>query len=347
MRRHRLDRLTSSALRPEAVEAQRAWLELEAAGDLGPDDVDRALARVREQLAHLLGVRTHELVLTSGSVEATHTAVAGVMHRHGGGHLICTTADDRRVLDAARRWADDVTIVAVDEHGRIDPAVVAAEVRADTVLVCLPVVSADSGAVQPVRVLTRACRDRGIVTLLDAVAGVGRIGIDLADLGADLGIVDAAPFGGGLGAGALHVRRGVRIDPLLPGAEQRLRRGGPIAPGPSIGMGAAATAITGRSLLDEVQRAEELAIRLARRLGGLPGIEVADHVPDRIAGHLRLRLGHGEAAAVVERLAGSGIHLGCTVDGDLRCAPDWSCGDDAIDALDRAVTALGADRVDR
>lgn len=347
MRRHRLDRLTASALRPEAAAALGRWLELDATGELGPDDLDAALVRVRDQLAFLLGVRAHELVLTSGAVEATHTAVAGTLWRHDGGHLICTTADDRRMLDAAQRWADDVTIVATDRWGRIDPALVIAEIRADTVLVCLPVVSADIGAVQPVRELTRACRARGIVTVLDAVAAIGRIGVDLADLGADLGLIDAAPFGGGVGVGALHVRRGVRIDPLLPGADQRMRRGGPVAPGPAIAMGAAATTITGRALLGEVQRAEELTARLARRLAGVAGVEVLDHVPDRVSGHLRLRVADGPAVEVVDRLAGLGIELGCTVGGELRCAPDWSCDDEAPEALARALAGIGAGQLSR
>lgn len=338
MRRRRLDRLTASRLRPEAVEALHRWADAEAEGDLSGDDTDRMLDAVRRGIAHLMGTRRHEVVLTSGAVESAHSAVAGVVSRRGGGHVVCTAADEAPVLDAARRWADHVTVVATDEHDRIDPAQVRAEIRADTVLVCLPIVSAVSGAVQPVRAVTAACRDRGVLSLVDATTALGRIGVDLSDLGADLAILDGAPLGGGAGVGALHVRRGVRIDPLLPGPEQRLRRGGAVAVGPALALGAAAAAVTGAELLREAARAEELVGRLARRLTGVEGVEVVRPAPDRVAGHLQLAV--DDAPRLRDRLLEEGVELGCTAAGSLRCAPDWSCTPDDVDEAARVTRRL-------
>jgi cysteine desulfurase len=242
-----LDHASTSVLRGAARDAMRPFLE-SSFGDPGRLHAEGRTTRValetaREQVASCFGARPREVVFTSSGTEAVNTAIAGALARTPG-HVVTTAVEHSCVRDAVTRAAPDVTVVGVDGLGRFDAGSVVDVVRDDTSLVSVQLANHEVGTVQPVAEVCAAARDRGVLVHVDACAAAGHVPIDFAALGADLCSVTAHKLGGPLGAGALFVRRGLRIPPLLVGgAQERARRGGIENVPAWVGFGAAGAAV--------------------------------------------------------------------------------------------------------
>ncbi len=225
-----------------------------------------ALEHAREQVAAFFGARPREVVFTSSGTEAVNLAVFGAA---ASGHVVTTAVEHSSVRDAVARTGCEVTVVGVDRAGRFAVDEVVAAVRDDTSLVSVQLANHEVGTVQPVREVCEALRARGVLMHVDACAAVGHMPVEFPGL--DLCSVTAHKFGGPLGAGALLVRRGLRIAPLLVGgAQERARRGGIENVPAWIGFGAACAAV---DVGAEACAQRELIAVAARVAEIVPGVQ--------------------------------------------------------------------------
>jgi len=225
----------------------------------------------REEIAALLGASLEEVILTGGGTEAGNLAVIGasMARRERGTHIVVSRVEHHAVLHAAaalERRGFDVTYADVDADGRVDPDAIVASLRPTTVLVSVMHANNETGAIQPIGELGRRLRKRDILFHTDAVQTVGKLHIDVNDLGVDLLSLSAHKFHGPKGAGALYVRDGVEVEPLMHGGaqEEGIRPGTYNVPA-IVGLGVAAR-LARRSIDENAGYIVSLVERLERGL---------------------------------------------------------------------------------
>ena len=273
MTRHYLDHASTSPARPAVVEAMLPWLSGGGAADPARVHTEGRMARAavedaRERVAGLLGARPREVVFTSGATEAINAAVWGAARLHPAGAVVAAAVEHSAVRDASARAT--VLTPPVDDLGRIDAAAVADLVGPGTALVHCQWGNHEVATLQPVAEVVALCRERGVLVHVDAAAAAGHVPVDFAALGADLLSVSAHKLGGPKGAGALLVRRGLRIPPLLVGGDQeRARRAGMEDVPAIVGFGAACSSL---DLAAEAAAARSATERLLAGLTAVPGV---------------------------------------------------------------------------
>ena len=213
---------------------------LEVCGDPGRIYSEALEARVlaeqaREQVARFLGTMPRSVIFTSGATEAIASVVRGSAAR--GSHHVASSIEHSAVLKSIGAEGDAdgrhlarysaATLVGVDVCGRVAPDELLAAVAEETAVVHLQMANHEVGTVQDVKTVANLCRDRGVWLHVDAAQAVGHLDVNFDELGADFMSVSAHKFGGPAGVGALLVRRGIRLEPLLAGGDQeRARRAG-------------------------------------------------------------------------------------------------------------------------
>ncbi len=311
-----------------------------------------ALETAREQVADLLGARPREVVLTSGATESIGAASFGARSRDATAQRVVLAGVEH---SAVREWAErgPSIVVGVDRLGRVDPDELMGAVDDNTCLVHLQWGNHEVGTLQAVRAVVQRCRERGVLVHVDAAQGTGRDGAGFTELGADLMSVSGHKLGGPPGTGALLVRRGVRLEPLLVGGDQeRARRAGMENVVGQVGLGAAAAALCA-SRVDESDRARSLTDRIISWADQATGVAVLGDPIDRLDHIVCLGLDGVEPQAALLALdqAGVSVHSGSScsteaiepspilaamgVDSErsLRVSVGWSSTDGDVDRL--------------
>ncbi|HEX3580606.1 MAG TPA: cysteine desulfurase family protein [Thermoanaerobaculia bacterium] len=184
----------------------------------------------RESLARLIGASAREIVFTSGGTESNNAAIFGAVSTLGIHHIVTTAIEHPSVLqpvEELRRRGHDVVLVPPSRNGVVDASAVIDAIRNDTRLVTVMLANNETGVVQPVAEIARACRDRGVHIHCDAVQAAGKIEVDVQQLGVDTLSLSAHKIHAPKGIGALYVRRGTKMQAhLFGGAQERRRRAG-------------------------------------------------------------------------------------------------------------------------
>ena len=276
----------------------------------------RLLKRARGQVAALAGARPEEVLFTAGGTESNAWALRGLAEpaRGRGNHLIVSAIEHLSVLQTVREMEREgwsVTLVPVDAAGRVDPARLEGTLTPQTVLVSIQWANPEVGTLQPVAEIARRVKARGVLFHTDAVAAAGRVPLELAQVRADAVSLASGPLGGPPGAGALILRRGVRIRPLLVGGTQEEgRRAGTENLLALAGFGAAAE-LAVRELPALSGKVLPLRERLVRGILTLVSDAVFNGDPtDRLPGHISISFPGADAEALVLALDREGVSVG-------------------------------------
>ena len=256
---------------------------------------EAAIEQARAEVAELIGALPEEIVFTSGATEANNLAVRGVAARAGGRRHVVTCATEHPcVLEscrALRRAGFEVMELPVREDGLLDLDRLSAALRPDTALVSIMTANHEIGVIQPVARIAQLCQERGVLLHTDAAQAAGRIPLGVAALGVDLMSLSAHKLHGPKGIGALYVRRGLRIEPLLAGGgQERKLRPGTLPTPLCVGFGTAC-ALAQEELAVETPRVRALRDRLCDGLRhALPEIRLNGAAEPRLPNNLNLCL---------------------------------------------------------
>jgi cysteine desulfurase len=321
-----LDCNATTPVDPRVADAMRPFL---ISGHGNPSSGHRegreakaAVDGARAAVAACLGCATGEVVFTSGGTESDNHAIRGVVAARGGGHVVTSAVEHPAVLEVVlnleMRGEITLTVVPVDRWGRVDPAVVEAALRPETVLVTLMLANNEVGTLQPVAEVARRCRPRGVAVHTDAAQAVGKIPVKVEELGVDLLTVAGHKLYAPKGVGALYVRAGTVIEPLMWGAgHEGGRRAGTENVLELVGLGAACHLVT-IELERDMGHTARLRDRLEARLRtGCPELVIHTPPEDRLPNTLSVAFPGVDASTLLESLsetvaasAGAACHAG-------------------------------------
>ena len=265
IRRVYLDNNATTPVLPEVLEAMRPYFS-EHFGNASSihhhgQQTRAAVERARESVAKLLGCRASEMVFTSGGTESDNLAIFGMVKT--GDHVITSTVEHHAVLNACKHLATsgcEVTFVPVDGRGLVDPEDVKRAIRPNTKLITVMFANNETGVLQPVVEIGKIAAEAGVCFHTDAVQAAGKIAINVSEIGCHSLTISSHKLHGPQGVGALYVRKGTQLEPMLyGGSHERSRRAGTENVPGIIGLGRAA-----ESASAGLQNGENLKMSAAR-----------------------------------------------------------------------------------
>ena len=192
-------------------------------------EAKQALEEARTQVAELIGATPQEVIFTSGGTEADNLAIIGSVEtlRKKGNHIITTAIEHHAVLETCEYLAKngfELTVIPVDEEGMISVEDIRKAIRADTILLSVMHANNEVGSIQPIAEIGKLAKEHGITFHVDAVQSLGKLPIDVNEMNVDLLTVSGHKIYGPKGVGALYIRKGLRVVPLVHGGGQEKKR---------------------------------------------------------------------------------------------------------------------------
>jgi cysteine desulfurase len=296
----------------------------------------KAIGQAREEVARLIGAEAREIIFTASGSEANNFAIKGIIAagRKKGKHIITSMIEHFSVAHPLKHLEQEgyeITWLPVDGKGSVRPEAVLNALRKETILVSIQHANNEIGTIQPLKEIGRITQEKEILFHTDAAATIGIIPFDADSLGVDLAGFSAQQFYGPKGAGALYLRRGTRLSPLIEGGiQEEGRRAGTENVAGIVGMGVAAEA-TGKRLASEGSRLAGLRDQLIAGL--LRQVSLLHLTGDRLD-----RLPH-IASFAVEFVDGEALVRTLERRG-IIAASGSSCSADAL-KISPVLTAIG------
>ncbi len=314
-----LDNAATTPLDPRVLEAMLPHLggrrgnpsSLHAFGDSAREGLEEARAGV----ASLIGASPGEIVFTSGGTESDDLAVLGLARSAGPDkrHAVVSCVEHAAVREATKRLQSEgfeVSWIGVDEDGLVDPAEFAASLRRDTVLAAVMWANNEVGTVEPVLELADICAAKDVPFHADAVQAAGRVPIDVSETPVSTLALSGHKLYGPQGIGALYVREGVSLEPIVYGGgqEKGLRSGTENVVG-IVGLGTAAR-LAREEMDDRVTHERELRDRIMAGVEEIPDVLVNGHRGRRLSNNVHLTVSGVQAESLVLFLDSLGYAVG-------------------------------------
>ncbi len=316
------DHSATTPPRPEVIEAMHeamisAWGNPSSLHQWG-QRAAMAMEIARQQVADLIGAEADQIIFTSGGTEANNLALLGLAQQYPQPqHLIISSVEHSSVKHVARQLEQtgwQITRLPVNAEGVVNPSDLRAAVQPNTVLVSVLQGQNEVGALQPIQILADQSHAAGIRFHSDCVQTVGRLPISVTALGVDLLSLSGHKLYGPQGVGALYLRSGVKLNPIVQGGgqERQLRSGTQALPA-IVGLGVAA-ALAQRELALETQRLRALQRRMIQSLADLPHLSLTgpQDLEQRLPHHLSYCMAGITGTSIVQQMdrAGIGISAG-------------------------------------
>ena len=276
-------------------------------------EAKEALEDSREKVAALLGARAEEIIFTSGGTESDNLALKGIARKNRklGKHIITTQIEHPAILETCRALEKDgfeVTYLPVTGEGLVELSTLEASIRPDTILISVMHANNEVGTIQPLEETGRLAAERDIYLHSDAVQSVGKIPVNVDDLGVDLLSLSAHKLYGPKGVGALYIRKGTKLESIIQGGghERRLRSGTENISG-IVGLARAAE-LAERDMPREAERLAGLRDRLAELvLGKVKDAWINGTMKKRLPGNLNFGFKYVEGESLLLFLDSKGI----------------------------------------
>jgi len=262
--------------------------------------------RARERVADLIGAGDpKEIIFTSGATEANNLALIGYSFRNrkSGRRIITTSIEHMSIMNPCKhlqKLGFEVVYLPVDSEGFVNIERLEKEITEDTILVSINYANGEIGTIQPIKEVGKITREKGIILHVDATAACGKIPVNVQDENIDMMTISSNDMYGPKGVGALYVRQGVRIEPIILGGgqERGYRSGSENVPG-IVGMGKAAE-IAGEEMVEEGRRLEVLRDRLISGiLSEISGSHLDGHPTKRLPNNAHFRFDYVEGESLV------------------------------------------------
>ena len=272
-----------------------------------------AVEASRAQVAQLIGASADEIIFTGSGTESNNFAIKGLglVQQAKGKHVVVSAIEHFSVLHSARtleKWGFELSLVPVDKNGVVDPEDVRRSLRKDTVLVSIMHANGEVGTIEPIKEIGKVTKERGIVFHTDAVATAGTIPVDVQELGVDALSLAGNQFYGPQGVGALWLRKGVRIVPLLDGGVQEGgRRAGTENVPAIVGLGKAAE-LAKANMTARMEHLTRLRDRLLTELPAkIDRVVVTGHRQNRLPGNASFCVEFIEGESMLMLLDSQGV----------------------------------------
>ena len=319
MQRIYLDYNASTPIDPAVVAVMRPYLEAHygnpSSGHWASAPAKAALEAARGQVAASLGCRSDEVVFTSGGSEANNLALKGIFFamRDKGDHIVTTRVEHPAIIEPCHfleRLGARVTYLPVDGAGRIDPDELRAAITPRTILISIMHANNEVGTIQPIEECSRIAHERGVLVHTDAAQSVGKIPTNVDDLGVDLLSVAGHKLYAPKGVGALFVRRGIAIEPLIHGAgHEGGRRAGTESAPLAVGLGKACELARDLALMDRIGDLRDRFWRILQQQFG-DRVVLNGHATYRLPNTLNVAFVGRVGAEILARLDGVAASTG-------------------------------------
>jgi cysteine desulfurase len=276
-------------------------------------DARNGMEEAREKIANFIGAQTSEIIFTSGGTESDNFAIEGVAYENSkkGKHIITSLIEHHAVLNTCKHLEThgfEVSYLTVDKYGVIDLDELKDLIRDETVLITVMHANNEIGTMEPLQEVGKIAKEQGIIFHTDAVQSIGKVPVNVNDLGVDLMTMSAHKIYGPKGIGVLYIRKGTKVEPLIRGGHhERNRRGGTENVPCIVGFGKAAE-LASADMEDESKRLWNLTEKLKNGLQEkLDYVYANSHPANRLPGVINLSFDYVEGESIILNLDMKGV----------------------------------------